>query len=476
MFRRGWFRWCVFAPLALLVFVASAGFTTFHLMRAAATPRRDAVVAELDAADPNWRTTQLTDARNAALPPPDRNAAELALRAHDKLPPDQTERVRRDGDEWKTDLKPPHLPPAADVADARKRLTAASEAVALARDIRHVPGGGLKMVYQEPSIIGTPLARYQDLREVMALLQSDAYVRAYDRAGDDALDSCLAILAVARGIGDDPWLITQLIRMAGSAIAVGTVERVLGWTDTATDAKLAEVGAAFEREANERRLVYALRGERAMFYRVCENIDSGAMGEVPDTTLNSGNRLLSAPLRATIPEQQATGLRMYTRLIAAADAPPSPARRKRLGAIEDEYARLFGPRRGPLQFHMLVGLLLPAVYKMNETDTRTTAGLLCARVAVACERHRLNTGEYPAALADLPKELLAEVPADPFTGNPLLYKKLDDGAVVYSAGVDGKDDGAAVLDAGKREQADLGFRLFDPKHRRQPPLPKKSLR
>lgn len=71
-FRSAGFRWVVFAPFTLAVFVVSFLFVTFHLMRAAATPKRDKVVAELDAADPTWRTTALTAERNAKLPRPNK--------------------------------------------------------------------------------------------------------------------------------------------------------------------------------------------------------------------------------------------------------------------------------------------------------------------------------------------------------------------------------------------------------------------
>ena len=103
------------------------------------------------------------------------------------------------------------------------------------------------------------------------------------------------------------------------------------------------------------------------------------------------------------------------------------------------------------------------------------ATLNAARVAVACERHRQKTGVYPEKLDDLPKELLPEVPNDPFTGKPILYKKLDDGAVTYSASFDGVDDGAKKLDAKNEKGNDIGFRLWTLDHRRKPPQPKKEV-
>lgn len=476
-FRSAGFRWFVVAPTMLVAFAVSFLFVTFHLMRAAATPKRDKLVAELDATDPTWRTTALTAERNAKLPPPERNAAELAYQAREKLPKAYRDWEKKpDAGKWRGDLTNPHLPHRGDIDDTRKHLLKARESLTLARDLRHVPGGGFAWEYREPDIIGTSLDKHQNLRQVMSLLQYDAMVRAYDRDDTGALDSCLAILAVARGIGDDPWLISQLIRIAGVAITIQAVERTLCWGADFNDAKLAELDKAFEAEAKEPRLLYGLRGERAMFYRICENIDSGASD--PETFSGSPpsvwSRLNAAHIRARVPENQAVGLELYNRMITAAKLPPGHDRRTALNAIEDEYFLLARRGRvfGPLHPHAIVSLLLPAAQKINEADTRTVAGLNAARVAIACERHRQKMGAYPETLDELPKELLAEVPTDPFSGKPVVYKKLPDGAVAYSVGADGTDDGAVRLNPKSDKGNDLGFRLWTLEHRRKPPLPK----
>lgn len=470
------FRWFVVAPSMLAAFVASFLFVTFHLMRAAAIPKREKVVAELDATDPNWRTTALTDARNAKLPPPEQNAAELAHQARQKV-----SKAFRDWEgkspsaNWRGDVTNPHLPHKADIADTSKQLHKVREAVEAARNVRHVPGGGFHFEYKEPTLLATSLDRQQHLRQVMSLLSYDAAVRAYDRDGNGSLESCLAILAVARGLGDEPTLISQLIRIAGDAICVGATERTLCWTDGCGDAKLAEIDAAFAKEAAEPRLLYGLRGERAVFFRICENIDSGSFDM--NAAVNLMGPQVPSPIglyvRAQLPEEQAVGLEMFNRLIAAAGKPAGKERSAALAEIEDEFTRRIVRRRiGPVPVHLLLGLLMPAIYKIQESDTRIVAQLNAARVAIACERHRLKTGAYPATLDELPKELLAEVPADPFSGKPILYKKLDDGAVAYSTSYDGLDDGAKKLDPKNEKGNDIGFRLWTPEHRRKPPLPK----
>jgi hypothetical protein len=469
------FRWFVVAPLMFVVFVASFLFVTFHLVRASATPKRDQVVAELDAAEPGWRVHDLTAARNAKLPPPEQNAAELAYQAEQKLPKAYREWNKQlIAGPWHGDLTNPHLPEKAHVADVRTHLAKARESVELARSVRHVTDGGFPLVFKEPLLITTLLEKQQNLRQVMGLLSYDAAVRAYDRDDTGALESCLAILAVARGIGDEPTLISQLIRMAGVAICVSSTERALCWGADFNDATLAELDKAFEKESNESRLLYGLRGERAVFFRISENIDSGAFNA---DELNSVGLTVPTPLglyvQSQIPEEQAVALELFSKMIAAAGKPPGKERSVALkaagGECEDTIKRGWV---GPMRRHILLGLLMPAIFKISEADTRTVASLNAARVAIACERHRQKTGAYPTTLDELPKELLPEVPNDPFTGKPILYKKLDDGAVAYSAGFDGVDDGAKKLHPMNEKGNDIGFRLWTLEHRRKPPQAK----
>jgi hypothetical protein len=68
------------------------------------------------------------------------------------------------------------------------------------------------------------------------------------------------------------------------------------------------------------------------------------------------------------------------------------------------------------------------------------------------------------------------VPLDPYDGQPLRCRRLKDGVVAYSVGPDGKDDGGNLRPEQAEEGAeggglDVGFRLWDVAHRRQPPRP-----
>ena len=72
----------------------------------------------------------------------------------------------------------------------------------------------------------------------------------------------------------------------------------------------------------------------------------------------------------------------------------------------------------------------------------------------------------------LDAQFIAAIPDDPYTGDPIIYRRLADGVVIYSVGLDGKDDGGNVDVVNVSEPGtDIGIRLWDPAKRRQPPEP-----
>ncbi|HYW79334.1 MAG TPA: hypothetical protein VE890_07130, partial [Thermoguttaceae bacterium] len=73
--------------------------------------------------------------------------------------------------------------------------------------------------------------------------------------------------------------------------------------------------------------------------------------------------------------------------------------------------------------------------------------------------YRLETGELPDTLADLMPDYLSEVPEDPFSSSPLIYRRAGDEYVLYSVGKDGIDDGGPPTDSGDESRSDKDFFL-----------------
>jgi hypothetical protein len=82
------------------------------------------------------------------------------------------------------------------------------------------------------------------------------------------------------------------------------------------------------------------------------------------------------------------------------------------------------------------------------------------RTALAIERWRLaHNGGAPHSLAALVPDFLSAIPKDPFDEQPLRYKKLARGYVVYSIGPDFTDDGGKEkpLDVKNSDHYDITF-------------------
>jgi hypothetical protein len=69
-----------------------------------------------------------------------------------------------------------------------------------------------------------------------------------------------------------------------------------------------------------------------------------------------------------------------------------------------------------------------------------------ARVAIALERYRLAHAEFPESLDALAPQFMEKIPHDIINGQPLHYRRTDDGQfVLYSVGWNETDDGGVVV-------------------------------
>jgi len=96
------------------------------------------------------------------------------------------------------------------------------------------------------------------------------------------------------------------------------------------------------------------------------------------------------------------------------------------------------------------------------------ATLRCAYVAIAVERYRVRYKRLPDSLRDLVPAFLAETPRDPFSGNPLLFKRESLGYSVYSVWLNRRDDQGAFQGSEGlrlemlRSARDFGIRIAKP--------------
>jgi hypothetical protein len=358
-----------------------------------------------------------------------------------------------------SDLPPPVLLDAALLRDLRADLKAAEPALADARKLAGLRDGRFPLTYSR-DFISTVISS-QDARTAVSLMRHQAVLLAQEGKADEALEATRAALVSGRSIGDEPLLISTLIRIACDAVTVRTLERVLAQGEPSA-AELKKMQELLQAEADERLLLIGMRGERALQHEMMRAMKTGDL-KFSTVTGPGGAPGFTDVLGPTLARRShAHLLHIMTRYVEVAKMPPEQ-QDEPLKQLEREV------KQAKVDYDVMTALLVPAVNKVAEASRRVQADQRCALVALAAERYRRDHGRWPASLDQLAPDYLKAVPADPYDGKPLRYQRRPDGVIIYSVGPDREDNGGALnrsrpLDKG----IDYGFRLWDVDRRRQP--------
>lgn len=458
------------AVLALVVIVARASF------RRMGTKELDRITARLDADDPGWRFDPLMAARAKAAPPADQNPAEVAKSVRTKF-----------GEGWETFRNTRNfgggavsneLPGFWAVAWFLQAGTATADARATARteflrpELAGRQGHVALTVPDNPFM--TLLPHAQNTREVFELLEIDAKLAVLEGRPDRGVTAARAGVAAVRALGDEPFLISQLVRIAGANVAANAGVQVLAWGEPKDKAELAALQAAYRAEADYPWLLTGLRGERASLDRAFEGLESGKIAPrefLMGTGANSPFVGVAFELyRGFLPGDRAMALMLYTEMIEVAQR-PHHERKKAFQELKNPFADADGFR------YIVTKLTLPAAHKVGEAEVRSRANLLTASAAVACERFRLERGRWPNSLEEIPVDILPPLPPDPYTGQPIQFRRVDDGVLIYAQADDlqpAHPAGVAPFPHNGAQTADplagigRGWKLWDPELRGVP--------
>lgn len=453
-----WKKWLL-RTSAVVVLSFAVYFAQGWWRESNARERLDEARAQLDALDPGWRLDEIQAARAKRFPKDHENIAVLAVKIKDDTPKEFEAFLMRADDPtpWLPVPEFNRLPDAEKLAEARRTRTTCKDVIDRALKLGALKDGGV-IPPPVPNPINMSLDATQRLRNAAMLLSLNAAVLAADKDGDGAVASGRAALNLVRGVGDEPTLISMLVRIALGAVAAQSVERTLALTEP--KAGLAELQAELLREAGEPILATAFRGERAWIDSVFEYLrdDPTAINQLGGAA-NPLAFIGMFAFRSSIYDGQLAMLHLEIRYLDIARGPSH-------GWVEKMKACEVPGMDSPF-----VKLFLPASEKMAAATLRSMARLRSLAAGIACERFRQANGRWPKELAEIPKSILAEVPRDPYVDEPLKYKVLPDGIVVYSVGDDRTDDGGKLTYATPMRGEDVGARLWSPEFRRAPAVP-----
>ena len=159
----------------------------------------------------------------------------------------------------------------------------------------------------------------------------------------------------------------------------------------------------------------------------------------------------------------------FDRIAAAYRKPSRAEQRVALGKVDDDLRRLkktaedvesleklpLGNRRQALSDRLslvLLAIFFSETTHLIQTEDRWTMRFELDKLGFALASFRADFGGYPAKLGDLAPNHVVEVPKDIFNDSELHYRLQGNGYLLYSVGVNGKDDAAKSYDDRKNDE------------------------
>ncbi|MBP3954974.1 hypothetical protein J8F10_06725 [Gemmata sp. G18] len=428
----------------------------------------NAATNRLDADDPNWRLDAILAEREKNEIKGEENAASVVSACAAEIPHEFREwQKSEDANRWWLQTIDNHLPPpdAITSAETVEQVTLIVRTKALA--LRDKRAGAFPLTISSDPI-ATLLPHLDKARQVASLLQYDGYLAAARKKNPNrGISSARATLGAARAIGDEPILVSQLVRIACAKVGAQTGMQVLAWSEP-TDG-LAEFQSELLAEADVPWFQIGMRGERALLDKLFLGLEDGTIP--PENAFRYASTSTPGPqhfaafrmYKALLPGDRAKFLQISTAFVEASKLPPH----EQLAAIK----RVEIPKGPPDEFRYLVTrLLTPACEKIAEAGLRSRADLLSAATCVACERYRIKNGRWPNDLAELTPAFLPSVPVSPFDGKPITYRVFPDRIAVYCfwANAPFKFETQHTDFQGGEPGTGIGYRVWKPEQRGLP--------
>ena len=387
-------------------------------------------------------------------PPPGENAADMYLQAFQH-------NVKSDGDTNLPIVGFAHTPsrgvplPSEMEQGIAEFLNTNQEALTLLHKATTIKTYRYPKDFSDPNkMIGSEMKQFTATRQGERLLCLESLSASAKGDSKKTAKSIADSLVLAETLRDRSLLISYLVEKACLGMTIFSLDQAMSRL-AFTEPQLVELSAAFRDVETTNSFTQALVGERAWGN---EEWDEIRKGKVPltdltrysDEKIGIFDRLVTIIYRPSglVDLDHIADLDLLDGLIKSSTI-AFPQRFERINLLTSKAGR----------FRVLPLARIRAKLLRNSAkrDARFIAQLRCAITSVEIERFRNTNGTLPDSLDNLLPAFLNSVPIDPFDGQPLRYKKLAKGYVVYSVGEDGKDDGGAEPRQGYTPGTDITF-------------------
>lgn len=339
------------------------------------------------------------------------------------------------------------------------------------------------LVPEDGMLIGALLPASSASREMARTLVARAMLRAHSGQLEEAWQDIMACHRLARLVGGGPTLIDGLVGfvidsmaceadqslLQHAALSLAPLEKMRGDLDQLPPfpAMVEKLDAA-ERFSLLDCALNVARSDRGPLNEILNGLGNGngANGQTaidPDLIVTADWNIV---LRI--------GNAWFDRLVAAFRLPDHAQQRAALEQLDWDLEQLgkgAGGFAGTIRSMLsdpqgaasqrvgdiFVTMLMPATLAAHAAEMKCEIRFVLAKLGFALAEYRVKHETYPETLADLVPKYVTKIPKDCFADGELHFERREDGYVLYSVGINGKDDGGSADSA--KDQDDLAIRV-----------------
>jgi hypothetical protein len=266
------------------------------------------------------------------------------------------------------------------------------------------------------------------IKQLIRLLSLRAKAEMVSGRTDQAMDDINVMFRIDDGLKDEPLLISQLVRLAAMSLLLQPVGEGLAehrWSET----QLRVLQERLQKTDLLASTVQALYGERD----ICANpaFDRGEMFP------RGWDRLEQLNMNLAFHDMVFPRIDLLAREI-------NPSVNHSIDLAFKKFSD--GSYVHALFQHSIIARMeLPGFSRVPQNVALVQSEVDMAMLSCALERYRLAEGHYPDELNALAPRFVAVLPHDIINGQPLKYRRTDNGRfILYSVGWNEKDDGGVV--------------------------------
>ena len=315
------------------------------------------------------------------------------------------------------------------------------------------------------SLAGFLLPSVQKCRELGTVLSARAMLRVSEGKFDEAWQDLLACHRLARHVSRGGTLIESLVSRAIEMIACNSDVAYLDHAKL-TSKQIQDRLKDLQELPPMASLVDKIDLSERFTY-----LDSLQLARRRTSNAGLSNLLFDGPRKEPTPEERNAlasidwepafrdGNQWHDRIVAALRITDRGSRYEKLDQIEADRnalkrsdveneellkdflaGKVTGKVAGKRISEIMIFSLTPSLVKVQNSHDRVEQARRNLHVAFALVAYQREHGRYPAKLDALAPKYLTSIPNDLFAGKPLKYRPSEKGFLLYSVGVNGKDE------------------------------------